>query len=462
VQHFDLVIIGAGSGNSLLTPFFDDWKVAIVERDTFGGTCLNRGCIPSKMFVYAADVAEIARRGERLGVSTHFDGADWPSIRDRVFARIDPIASGGEQYRLGLPNVTVFKTDSRFVGHKRLAVGDDIISADQFVIAAGSRTRMPLADGFDRVPFHTSDTIMRIDALPRHLIVLGGGYIASEMAHVFGSLGSEVTIVHRSPTLLRNEDDDIAMRFTEIYRHRFQLFTSTQVLAIHEHNGVSELDVSVDGDHRTVRGDCVLVAIGRIPNGHELGVTETGVTLDSSGFIETDEYLRAAADGIWALGDITNPAMLKHTANAEAALIAHNLEHPGDMKAIDRRFVPHAVFGYPQVASVGVRERDLLAQGAPHLVAQRAYGDTAYGWAMEDTDSFCKLIADPDSRLLLGAHIIGPQASTLLQQLVQGMRFGQTIDELATEQLYTHPALNEVVEQALLALCEQHHERSND
>src|SRR5690242_15902577 len=158
MQHFDLVIIGAGSGNTLLTPFFDDWKVAIVERDTFGGTCLNRGCIPSKMFVYAADVAEIARHGSRLGVSTWFDGADWPSIRDRVFARIDPIASGGEEYRLSLPNVTVFKSDSRFVGHKRLAVGDEIITGDQFIIAAGSRTRLPIADGFDRIAFHTSDT----------------------------------------------------------------------------------------------------------------------------------------------------------------------------------------------------------------------------------------------------------------------------------------------------------------
>jgi len=139
MQHFDLVIIGAGSGNTLLTPFFDDWNVAIVERDTFGGTCLNRGCIPSKMFVYAADVAEIARQGPRLGVSTRFDGANWRAIRDRVFDRIDPIAASGEKYRLSLPNITVFKDTGRFVGHKQLAVGDEIITGDQFVIAAGSR-----------------------------------------------------------------------------------------------------------------------------------------------------------------------------------------------------------------------------------------------------------------------------------------------------------------------------------
>ena len=452
MQHFDFVIIGAGSGNTLLTPFFDDKKVAIVERDTFGGTCLNRGCIPSKMFVYAADVAEIARQGPRLGVSTRFDSADWRAIRDRVFDRIDPIAAAGEKYRLSLPNVTVFKDTGRFVGHKQLAVAGEIITGDQFIIAAGSRARVPIHDGFDSLPYHTSDTIMRLDELPEHLVIMGGGYIASEMAHIFGSLGSRITIVHRSPTLLRNQDNDIAMRFTEIYRHRFEVLTSTQVLSAREQRGAIELEVSVDGDHRRVRGDCLLVAVGRIPNSDELGVAATGVTVDSAGFVQTDAQLRTAADGIWALGDITNPAMLKHTANNEADLIAHNIEHPHAMKAVDRRFVPNAVFGHPQVASVGATEHDLLARGVPYLVAQRDYGSTAYGWAMEDTESFCKVLAHPDSRMLLGAHIIGPQASTLIQLLVQGMRFGQTVDELAREQLYAHPALTEVVEQALLDL----------
>jgi mycothione reductase len=455
VQHFDFVIIGAGSGNTLLTPFFDDRKVAIVERDLFGGTCMNRGCIPSKMFVHTADVADTARTGPRLGVSTRFDGADWPSIRDRIFGRIDPIAVAGEKYRLSQPNVTVFKTTARFVGHKRLVVGDEIITGDQIIIAAGSRARMPLAEGFDRIRFHTSDTIMRLEELPEHLLVMGGGFIASEMAHVFGSLGSRVTIVHRSPVLLRNEDEDISMRFTEIYRDRFEVLTSTQVLSARESDGLTELDVSVDGDHRRLRGDCLLVAVGRIPNADELGVTTTGVKLDSSGFIETDGYLRTAVDGIWALGDIINPLMLKHTANAEAKLIAHNIEHPEAMKTIERRFIPHAVFGHPQVAALASTERDLRARGVPYVVSQRDYADTAYGWAMEDTESFCKVLAHRDTRQLLGAHIIGPQASTLLQQLVQGMRFGQTVEEMATEQLYAHPALNEVVEQALLGLSER-------
>lgn len=451
-RHFDLVIIGAGSGNSILTPDYDDTSVAIVERDLFGGTCLNKGCIPSKMFVYAADVAELARRGPRLGVATRFDGADWPAIRDRVFGRIDPIAAGGEQYRYSLPNVTVYKDSGVFVGPKRLAVGDEVITADRFVLAAGSRARIPDIPGLDGVGFHTSDTIMRIDALPEHLIVLGGGYIATELAHVFGALGSRVTIINRSDTLLRIEDHDVRMRFTEIYRRRFDVLLSTQVLSASERRGQVSVEVSVDGDHRTVSGDCLLVAAGRIPNGDDLMVQKTGVALDAEGFVVTDRHLETDAAGIWALGDITNPAMLKHTANAEARIVAHNMVNPDNRIAVDRSITPHAVFGYPQVASVGPTEAELREMGVPYCVSQRDYAGTAYGWAMEDTESFCKLLAHRETRQLLGAHIIGPQASTLIQQLIQGMRFGQTVDQMARDQLYIHPALTEVVEQALLDL----------
>jgi mycothione reductase len=470
VPHHDLVIIGTGSGNSIIGPEHDHLDIAIVERDVFGGTCLIRGCIPSKMYVYAADLAELARRGPALGVDTRFDGADWPAIRDRVFARIDAISEGGEAYRKSLDNVTVYNGNGHFVGDRTLAVtptgigaspGEtQIVTADQFVLAAGARVAVPDVPGLDAVPYETSDTIMRIDALPEHLIVIGGGYIAAELAHVFGALGSRVTIVARGDTMLRFEDDDIRMRFTELYRRRFEVLCTTQVLAARPVPGGGgaggrdeiELDVSVDGEHRTLRGDALLVATGRIPNGDELRVADTGVDVDAHGYVVTDEHLRTTAPGIWALGDICNPAMLKHAANADARVVAHNTVHPEDLRTIDRRFLPHAVFGYPQVASVGPTERQLLHEGVPITVALRSFGSAAYGWAMEDTESICKLIAHRDTRQLLAAHIVGPQASTLLQQLVQGMRFGITVDQMARDQYYIHPALTEVVEQALLDL----------
>ncbi|MDP9464839.1 MAG: FAD-dependent oxidoreductase, partial [Actinomycetota bacterium] len=185
-EHFDLVIIGTGSGNSVISDEMDGWRIAIVERWTFGGTCLNRGCIPSKMLVYAADVAESAGHdnGPKYGVTTRFESADWPAIVQRVFERIDPIAEDGRQYRLGLPNVTVYEGDARFVGERTLHVNGQAITGDRVVIAAGARSFIPAIQGIDGVPFHTSDSIMRIARQPKHLLVLGGGFIAAELSHV--------------------------------------------------------------------------------------------------------------------------------------------------------------------------------------------------------------------------------------------------------------------------------------
>jgi mycothione reductase len=453
MAHHDLLIIGSGSGNSILTPDFDDVDVAIVERDVFGGTCLNKGCIPSKMFVYAADLAHQARHSAHLGVRAQCNGVDWPAIRDRVFARIDPIAEGGRQYRHSLPNVTVYEGDARMTAPRTFAVDGRTVTADRVVLAAGARPVIPDVPGLDTVGFHTSDTIMRIDEVPKHLLVIGGGFIACELSHVFGAFGAQVTLLVRGDALLRHEDHDVAHRYTELSRRRFDVRTGTDVVAARRlPTGEIELDVVTDGAPATVRGDMLLVAAGREPNGRQLGVEAGGVALDADGYVVTDPYLRTTAEGVWALGDICHAAQLKHAANADARIVAHNLAHPGDLRAVDRRFLPHAVFGHPQVASVGPTERDLELAGVPYAVTTRDYGSTAYGWAMEDTTSFCKLLADPVSRQLLGAHLIGPQASTLIQQLVQGMRFGQTVDEMARDQYYIHPALTEVVEQALLEL----------
>jgi mycothione reductase len=452
VRRFDLLIIGAGSGNSIIGPEHDNWDIAIAERGLFGGTCLNVGCIPSKMFVHAAEVAELARRGPRLGVTSRVDGVDWPAIRDRVFDRIDPIADGGRDYRRGLENVTVFEDTARFVGPKQVAVAGEIITADRIVLAAGARPLIPDVPGLADAGFHTSDTIMRLDDLPRRLIVVGGGYIAAELGAVFGAFGSEVTFVVRSGRFLRNEDDDVSMRFTEAYRHRFDVLCETQLLAVDREGDETVLQVSQNGDHRELRADALLIATGRIPNSDDLDVAACGVATDHAGYVVTDDQLRTSVEGVWALGDITNPAQLKHVANHEAKVVAHNLTHPDRPITVDHRFVPHAVFGDPQVASVGLTERDCHEQEIPYVAHVQPYASTAFGWALEDTTSFAKVIAHRETRQLLGAHIIGPQASTLVQQLIQGMRFGQTVDEMARGQYYIHPAPPEVIEQALLEL----------
>jgi len=448
-RKFDLIIVGTGSGNSILTPEFDDWKVAIVERGVFGGTCLNRGCIPTKMFVYVADVIEQIRHAGRLGVDASISGVRWRDVRDRVFGRIDPIAAGGEEYRTHrCPNVTVFRGAARFLGTHRVSVNGEILEAKHVVIAAGARPVIPDIPGLADSGYLTSDDIMRIDAVPKRLAILGGGFIACEMAHIMEAFGSQVTIINRGEELLRAEDHDVRARFLQAMRQRFDIRLSEQVLGIRRTGAGLTLLLQHSAD---VEADALLVAAGRTPNSDELDLTAAGFDVDEEGYLRVDEHQETSARGVYALGDICTRLQLKHVANHEARVVSHNLVHPHRRIASDHRNVPHAVFGSPQVAAVGLTEEEALSAGHDVMTAAHNYAWTAYGWAMEDETSFCKLVADRRTRRLLGAHIMGPYASMLIQQAIQGMAFGQTVDEMARGQYYTHPALSEVVENALLA-----------
>ena len=456
MKDFDLVIVGTGSGNSIPAEL-DDWNIALVERGVFGGTCLNRGCIPSKMFIYAADVAMHVRESERYGVRSTLDGVDWSDIVDRVFGRIDPIAAGGERYRIeDCENITVFQGSGTFVDHKVLEVETDAgveqLRSDKFILGAGARPFIPDVPGLVESGFHTSDTIMGVREVPDRLVVIGGGYIATELGHVFEAFGSSVTMINRSGRLLRSEDDDISQRYTEVAGERFDLVLDASIERVERDGEITRVHVLQGGTARTIEADAVLVATGRIPNSDQLNVEATGVKCDPAGRVITHDDHQTHAEGIWAFGDLSNHFQLKHVANAEAKDVFHNVAHPDDLRLKDEFAVPHAVFGSPQVASVGMTERDAAAEGVPFITARKDYGSTAYGWAMEDQTSFVKLVAHAQTRKLLGAHIIGPQASTLIQSLIQGMRFGQTVDEMAHDQMWIHPALTEVVENALLDL----------
>lgn len=431
----------------------DDMRIAIIERDLFGGTCTNRGCIPSKMLIFPADLAEHAKHGAHLGIQTEFHGADWPAIVQRVFGRIDPIAASGRNYRIGLPNVDVYEAEAHFVGDRQIEVSGELITGKQIVIAAGARSFIPNFPGIDSVPFHTSDDIMRIERLPSHLIVLGGGFIAAELGHVFQALGSKVTIINRSHELLRAEDDAIAERFTELAADRYDLALGSTVRRVSKSSNGIVVDVECDGGPRSIEGDVLLVATGRIPNSDQLRVEAGGVAVDDWGFVAVDAFGRTSAPGVWALGDINGRYQLKHMANGEAKVVRHNLMHPDALREYDKRPAPHAVFGNPQIGAVGITERDARNSGEPFVAITHDYGDIAYGWAMEDTTGFCKLIGDPRTGKLVGAHIIGYQASALVQLLVQGMHLGNTVDEMATGQVWIHPALPELVENALLKLA---------
>lgn len=451
MRHYDLAILGTGSGNTIVTKEMDDWTVAIVEPWTFGGTCLNRGCIPSKMFIHAADVAHTAKTGHRYDVQSNVVDTHFPAMRDRIFGRIDPIAVSGKAYREGLSNVDVYDQPAVFTGDHRIKSGEHEFTADRIVIAVGSHPTILPIPGIEGMEIDTSDTIMRLEDKPDSLIVLGGGTVAVEMAHLFDALGTKVTMVQRSNRLMSKEDVAIGERITEVFRDR----------GIDVHTGVKPTAIRKDGNTfvltldsgEEVRGERVLAVTGRTPNTVNMHCELTGVELDSRGKVKVNTRLETSAPTIWALGDCVDLSLdLKHIANAHARTIKHNLIHPDDQRDLYLPNEPRATFSQPEIASVGLTEQEAKDQGLDVIVHTQEYGHAAYGWALEDTTSFMKVIVDRASRKLLGAHIIGPQASILIQLFVMGMTWDITVDDLATKQIWPHPALSEVVEQCLLAV----------
>lgn len=443
---FDLIIVGSGSGNSIPS-YLDKWNIALVERDVFGGTCLNRGCIPSKMFVYPADVALAAQTSAKLGIDTQFNGADWSAIRERVFGLIDPIASSGRDYRAtGTPNVTLIEGTADFVDEHILDVEGRRITAPNILLAAGARPVVPPIAGLVETGFHTSDSIMRLPELPKRLGIIGGGFIAVEMGHVFAGLGSHVTIFNRSNTLLREFDSDISATFTEAFGQRVELLLGH--IPTHVERVADGIKITCAVGETIV--DELLVATGREPNSDLLNVDAAGIDCHHHGTVAVDDTMATNVEGIWAIGDIANNYQLKHLANAEAAIAFWNIAHPDDLRRQSYKAVPSAVFSSPQVATVGLTEQEATKQGRSFTVGRRDYGGTAYGWAMADDTGFAKVLVDSETGLIIGAHVLGPQASSLIQPLIQAMQFDQCAEDVARQVFYIHPALTEVIENALL------------
>jgi mycothione reductase len=448
---FDLIIVGSGSGNHI-PEFLNDWRIAMVERDVFGGTCLNRGCIPSKMLVLPADRAVEAEEARSLGVDITVNGADWLAIRDRVFGRIDPISESGRGYRAErCENVTLIEGTGQFVrsevdGIHAVDVDGRRIAAPNVLVAVGSRPSIPLIAGLQECGFHTSDSIMRLDTFPSRLGIVGGGYIAAEMGHVFSGLGSEVTLFNRSTRMLSRHDSDIATTFTEEFKRRVSLQLGHLPSKVER----TSQGVEVHCDGKIIIVDELLLATGRQPNSDLLNCDLVGLETNSRGIVTVDSQMRTSVPGIWAIGDVANEHQLKHVANAEVDVAFWNMAHADDQQVVTQRHVPAAVFSYPQVASVGLTEQAASAENRDVVIGRREYAGTAYGWALGDGPGFAKVIVDRASDEILGAHIIGPQAATLIQPLVQAMQFSQTATQVARDVYYIHPALTEVIENALL------------
>ena len=452
MDTFDVMVIGSGSGLEISAEAASrGLSVAVVEEGPFGGTCLNRGCIPSKMLIHCADVMETIQSAEHFGIKAKVESVDWQAIIRRVTEEVDGDAQAIEDGNRGSPNITVFKGSGRFVGKKTLEVNGDQIGAETIIIAAGTRPIVPDIPGLENVPYITSDQALRLPVQPRRLGIVGGGYIAAEMAHFFGSLGTEVTLILRRPAMLREEDEDVARRFTEVYQRKFNMLLNSRVAHADLDGSEIILDVSANGNRQRLAVDALLMATGRVPNTDLLDVSAAGVETDERGFIKTDEYLETGVSGVWALGDIVGKYLLKHSANLEAAYAANNIFNPDHKVAVDYHAMPHAIFASPQVAGVGLTEQEARWMGVDYAVATYDYSDTAYGASIMDRDGFVKVLADPESAEILGAHIIGTDASILIQEVANAMRVRATTAAI-TQSIYVHPALPEVVQRAFGSL----------
>lgn len=462
MPHHELAIIGTGSGNTLLTEHLDGVDVAIIEANRFGGTCLNVGCIPTKMFVLPADRIVHGQDAGRIGVTVDAARADWPAIRDRIFARIDPIADGGEEYRFSQSHVTVYKAEARFVGDRRLALSTgEEVTADHIVVAAGSRADL-LSDvpGLEQADpgagLHTSDSVMRMEVLPRRMVIIGGGFVACEFAHVFAAYGVEVVQLQRSDRLLTHEEVEVSATYTTVAADRYDLRLQTVATSARRDGEQWILTVQGPQGEDELHADTVLVAVGRTPNSDRLDTAAAGLETHWDGRLVVDEQLRTTAPQVWALGDICSEDQLKHVANHQARIVAHNLavalgRIDDEPRTLDDRVIPHGVFGYPQAAAFGPTREELETQGTEFVSYTQRFSDVAYGWALEEPHGLLTVHAAPDGRIL-AAHCIGPESSTVIQPLIQGASFGQHAHQVARGQYWIHPALAEVVENALLGL----------
>lgn len=448
MQSFDLIVIGAGSGLNISSAAAEmGMKVAVVEKGPMGGTCLNRGCIPSKIIIHSADVAETIKKSSSFGIKSKLSSIDFKKITGRASSIVDEDAKEIEKAIIKDKNTTLFKTEAKFIGERTLRVGKETIKGNKVVIAAGTRPSIPKIEGLSDVNFITSDEALRLKKQPKSMTILGGGYIAAELAHFFGALGTKINIIQRREFLIPEEDEEISRKFTEIFSKKYNVLTGYNAAKVFKKG--KKLIVVAEGkkSNKKIISDSLLVAAGRIPNTDILDVKKGDVDVDEKGFIKTNGYLETTAKNTWALGDIVGKFLFKHSANLEAGYVYHNAVLNKKIK-VDYTAMPHAIFSSPQVAGVGLREQDLKERKIKYAIGRYNYIDSGMGLALQDTEGFVKIFADRKTRKILGCHIIGTDASTLIHEVIVAMKAGLSVDALS-DAVHVHPALSEVVQRAV-------------
>ncbi|WP_435197392.1 dihydrolipoyl dehydrogenase family protein [Natronomonas sp. EA1] len=447
MADFDVLVIGGGTGNNVAAAAADaGLETALVEPGPLGGTCLNRGCNPSKMLIQAANAVTHVREAGKFHVDATIDGIDHAAVVDEMDDLLGGIAEDMEARYREKENLTLFKERTEFVDERTVRLDGEAVTAEKVVVAAGSRPIVPPIDGLEDVDYLTSQDALYLRETPESLVILGGGYIAVELGYFFEAMGTDVTIVEMMDSLIPREDGDIAEAFTDIAADRHEVYTGHRVTAVEESGEGYAVHAEPEaGDETTVEGAEVLVALGRRPNSDTLNLETAGIDVDDRGFIETDEYLQTSAENVWAQGDIAGNALFKHSGDYETRHTVANVVH-GESRAIDLSAMPHTIFTEPQIAGVGATEEELTDGDIEYVVGRADYADSAMGRAKKLKNGFLKVLAAPDGEIL-GAHTIGYEASTLLHEAVLAMRTGATVDDVAGA-IHAHPTLSKVVEAA--------------
>jgi dihydrolipoamide dehydrogenase len=448
MTDYDVLVVGGGTGNNVAAAAADaGLETALVEKGPLGGTCLNRGCNPSKMLIQAATAANHVREAGTFHVDATLDGIDFAAVVDGMDETLSALADGMEADYREKERLTIYDDEAEFVDERTVEVGGERVSGERVVVAAGSRPLVPPIDGLDTVDYLTSTDALYLREQPDSLVVMGGGYIAVELGYFFESMGTDVTVIEMMDSLVPREDPEVAEAFTDIARGRHEVYTGHRVTAVEpDGDGVRVHAETEDGETVAVEGDELLVALGRRPNTDTLNVEAAGLETDGDGFVVTDDQLRTSADNVWAQGDIADNAMFKHSGDHETGVTVANVVHEEGATA-DFTAMPHAIFTEPQMAGVGRTEAELEEAGVDYEVGRQSLPETPMGRAKKLEEGFVKVLAAPDGEVL-GCHMLGYEASTMIHEVVVGMRRGEgTVDDIA-DTIHAHPTLNKAVEYA--------------
>ncbi len=450
MQKFDLIVIGSGGATKISSPAASmGYKVAVIEKDRLGGTCLNRGCIPSKMLIHPADVAIEIKEARRFDI--HNDPkfkVDFAKLVARISQTVDADSDKIAESYNKHPNITYIKGEAKFVENKVIEVNGEQITADKIIIGVGARPDVPHIPGLAGTPFMTSTEALRNTTQPESMIIVGGGYIACELGHAYSALGTKTHFLVRS-TFLRHEDAEISEEFHRVFSKYHDVHLHAVPTKVEYQNNRFTVHYTQNGQALSVSAESLLIATGIASNTDTLDLLNTDIEfkVGGAGLINVNDHLETAVPGVYALGDCVGNFFFRHSVNFEGEYLFDQL-YGGKPKApIVYPPVPHGIFTYPQIGSVGKLENQLIAEGADYIVGINSYKSSAMGMALLSDHGFCKLLFDRKTKKLLGGHIIGDEASNMIHMIVAYMNMNATLDDLLRT-IYIHPALPEIVRNA--------------